>query len=347
MSTQTLQANASGPSTATPRSGIEAGPLVSIGMPLYNGARYLREAIDALLAQEYENFELIISDNASEDETEAICREYAARDARVRYLRAERNMGAPWNFSRVFELSGGKYFMWAAFDDLRHPLYLKKCVAALEANPRAALCCTDLHVIDEEGREVDDANHVHGIRPVGATPIERSLALARAIFWTDIYGLMPRRVLAETWPLHEVWGGDVVKLLELCLRGEVLAIPEKLFSYRIFTQKKAQDTASSMDSADGRTRIVVGWGHLALEMLRAIWKSPLGFSEKVALTRRFTPEFCLRNGLVRNGIRGEGLSLVKLEWAGKRYGRSLCISLINLYVGASAARARLRRTLGF
>ncbi|MEM4134638.1 MAG: glycosyltransferase, partial [Candidatus Micrarchaeia archaeon] len=79
-------------------------PLVSIGMPVYNGERFIRQALDSLLAQDYENFELIISDNASEDKTPEICLEYAARDKRIRYYRNEKNMGAAWNFKRVFDL---------------------------------------------------------------------------------------------------------------------------------------------------------------------------------------------------------------------------------------------------
>ena len=92
-------------------------PLVSVGLPVYNGERYLREAVDSVLGQTYVNLELVISDNASTDATEAICREYAARDPRVRYHRAERNRGAVWNFNRAFELARGEFFMWQAFDD--------------------------------------------------------------------------------------------------------------------------------------------------------------------------------------------------------------------------------------
>src|SRR3989442_1198286 len=100
---------------------IDNKPLVSIGLPIYNGERYLRQALDSLLSQAYENFELIVSDNASDDATPEICAAYAARDARIKYFRAPTNMGAVWNFNRVFELAGGEFFMWAAHDDLWHP----------------------------------------------------------------------------------------------------------------------------------------------------------------------------------------------------------------------------------
>ncbi|MEM7757352.1 MAG: glycosyltransferase family 2 protein [Cyanobacteria bacterium P01_A01_bin.40] len=78
-------------------------PLISIGMPVYNGANFIREAFDSILSQTYENFELIISDNASTDETEKICREYMSQDSRFRYYRSQQNLGAAWNFNRVFD----------------------------------------------------------------------------------------------------------------------------------------------------------------------------------------------------------------------------------------------------
>ena len=132
---------------------MKATPLVTVGMPLYNADRHLREALDSILAQDYANFELVISDNASSDATGSICQAYAARDERVTYHRSERNLGAVWNFNRVFELGRGEYFMWAAHDDLRAPQYLSSCVAAMEVHPEAVLCCTEIGFIDEwEGK---------------------------------------------------------------------------------------------------------------------------------------------------------------------------------------------------
>ncbi|WNC86000.1 glycosyltransferase family 2 protein [Thermosynechococcus sp. QKsg1] len=89
---------------------------LSIGMPVYNGAKFIREALDSLLAQTFTDFELIISDNASTDETEAICREYAAKDKRIRYVRQAQNLGAAANFKYVLDEARGEYFMWAAAD---------------------------------------------------------------------------------------------------------------------------------------------------------------------------------------------------------------------------------------
>src|SRR5215469_6919606 len=109
-----------------------SNPKVSIGMPVYNGANYLRSSVPSLLAQDYEDFELLISDNASTDETESICRELAESDGRIRYFRNERNVGAAQNYNKVFRLASGTFFKWAAHDDECHPTMLRRCVEVLE-----------------------------------------------------------------------------------------------------------------------------------------------------------------------------------------------------------------------
>lgn len=103
-----------------------ATPTVSIGMPVYNGAKYIRKAIDSLLSQTFNDFELIISDNASTDSTESICQEYVKKDSRIRYFRQSENMGGGWNFRFVFEEAKGTYFMWAAADDMWSPDWIKR-----------------------------------------------------------------------------------------------------------------------------------------------------------------------------------------------------------------------------
>ena len=97
---------------------MNAVPRLTVGLPVYNGEKYLAESLDALLGQSYGDFELIISDNASTDATEAICREYAAKDPRITYLRQPANIGATPNHNFVFEQSHTELFKWASYDDL-------------------------------------------------------------------------------------------------------------------------------------------------------------------------------------------------------------------------------------
>ena len=114
-------------------------PKVSIGLPVYNGEKFLAEAIESILGQTFSDFELIISDNASTDRTEEIARSYAASDRRIRFVRQEGNRGASKNFGLVFELASGEYFKWAAYDDVLMPDFLTECVALLDDDPSAVL----------------------------------------------------------------------------------------------------------------------------------------------------------------------------------------------------------------
>lgn len=123
-------------------------PRVSIGMPVYNGAKYIKEAIESILNQTFTDFELIISDNASTDNTKEICNKYGEQDKRIRYIRKAENIGAIENFKYVLENANGEYFMWHAHDDkLSSPLYLSKLLIAIDPNYDVAI--PDVHIVDE------------------------------------------------------------------------------------------------------------------------------------------------------------------------------------------------------
>ena len=107
-------------------------PRLSIGMPVFNGEKYLKQALASILAQTHQDFQLIISDNAFTDRTQQICLDYVAKDSRIHYYRNKKNLGGPKNYNCVFELSSGEYFKWAAYDDVLAPEFLKKCVDVLD-----------------------------------------------------------------------------------------------------------------------------------------------------------------------------------------------------------------------
>lgn len=118
-------------SSAYAEARVAAGPKVSIGLPVYNGGKYLSQALGALLGQTYPHFELILSDNASTDSTEAICKDYAARDPRIRYVRQAENLGAVRNFEFTLEQATGEFFMWAAHDDLWSPDFIEDALGVI------------------------------------------------------------------------------------------------------------------------------------------------------------------------------------------------------------------------
>jgi glycosyltransferase involved in cell wall biosynthesis len=299
------------------------------------------------LGQDYVSFELIVSDNASDDATERICRAYALKDPRLKYERSETNLGAVWNFNRVFERARGEYFMWAAFDDLRDPGYVSACAAELATRPDAVLCCSDIRFIDESGEEIAVPAYLRGVHPTGATAGERLRKLARAEHWYDFYGLMRSEALAKTRRAVPTWGFDVVVLLELCLRGPVLVVDRPLFSYRRFQNKTQDDLAASLAAPGQRSSASACWTCLTLQMVRAIGLSPAGAASRALLVGQFLVLFCLLNVPVGASIRGDLGANIREAWAARKLRRlaGLCGLAALIYPVHNRATRGLYRLL--
>lgn len=207
-------------------------PRVSIGVPVYNGSQYIQRAVESFLRQTFDDLEIVISDNASTDETGLICRKMAEAEPRIRYFRAERNLGARANYNRVFDLSRGEYFKWAAHDDACAPSYVEKCVTILDGDPTAVLCHSRSYVIDELGTPLRE--HIDNYHLVGSTPSERlrHAFLAGAWVFHPVFGLARRRALERTSLIGNYVGSDYVLLAELAMAGRCYEIPEFLFYRR-------------------------------------------------------------------------------------------------------------------
>jgi glycosyltransferase involved in cell wall biosynthesis len=209
-------------------------PRVSIGMPVYNGEGFLKEALDSILAQTFQDFELIISDNASSDRTQEICRAYAAQDRRIRYYRNEENLGAAWNYNRVFKLAGGEYFKWAAHDDLCAPEYLERCVEVLDRNPAVVLCYSRTAIIDDQGRHTQ--YYSDGLDLRSSRPDERYVGFHRRFRFfgkcNAIFGVIRTSALKLTPLIGNYTSSDKILLGELALLGEFWEIPDHLFFRR-------------------------------------------------------------------------------------------------------------------
>ena len=225
------------PATSLPRP-----PRVSIGLPVRNGQRYLRQVLDSLLAQTYADLEVLIADNGSTDDTRAICQEYVARDPRVRYFRSDTDEGPAWNFNRLVPLARGEYFRWAAADDLLAPQYLARCVEALDANADAVCAYPDTVVIDDAGERVG-SNDYH-LALDAPSPARRFASLAlvdhRRHGAYEIFGLYRTDALRRT-PLFEAYArGDSVLLARLALLGRFVRVPEPLFLNRDHGRRSAR-----------------------------------------------------------------------------------------------------------
>ena len=259
-------------------------PVVSIGLPVYNGEAQLALSLESLLAQTFQDFEIVISDNHSTDATERICREFVARDPRVHYVRSEKNRGVAWNYNRAFELSTGRYFKWASSNDVHGATFLGRCLEVLESNGDAALVYTKTRLIDESGAVIRDYEDNLDL-PSRDAPRRFREYLDRVGLCNALYGLMRPEVLRRTGRLGDFPGSDLVFLGELSLYGTFVEVPEFLFQRR-FVPESALRTSSLANWQEffdplGRGKIVMRtWRH-QYEYLQADLRSPLSIVDKM------------------------------------------------------------------
>ncbi len=205
-------------------------PTVTVGLPVHNGERYLRQAMEALLAQTYTDFELVISDNASTDSTPAICREYAERDPRIRYVRQPVNIGAAPNHNVLVPEARGRYFKWASHDDVYAPDLLERCVTALHEHPEAVLAhCRDA-LIDETGAVVDRPGYL--LETEDPRPRVRLRSLLKQPGGNDFYGLIRADVLRRVPPHGTYYNADRTFMAGLVLAGPFVHVPQTLYYRR-------------------------------------------------------------------------------------------------------------------
>lgn len=209
----------------------DKSPLVSIGMPLYNEERYLRQTLDSLISQDYANFELIISDNGSVDGTSNICQEYATKDRRVHYYRNETNIGAAVNFQRVFELAQGDYFVWVAGHDLWHRTFLSRCLEIFSQDASIVLCYPQALWINTDGQPLGLIPN--SVETRGLNRISRlNVVLWGLGYCYPVYGLISSQALRKVSLGRQVIASDVILLTELSLLGAFAHISEPLLYIR-------------------------------------------------------------------------------------------------------------------
>ncbi len=206
-------------------------PEVTIGLPTYNGDRYLAEAVESLLSQDFGDIELLLADNGSTDGTRDICERFAAADDRVRYLPADRNRGAAWNFNRLVDEARGRYFKWAADDDTYEPPFVGLCVDVLDRAPAVVLAFTQAMEIDSQGVVFEKRG------PTNAADLEDPSARFRAIVLDEVYcysvfGVMRIDALRSTGLIGSFTQSDRVLLAELALHGRFVELDEPCFRHR-------------------------------------------------------------------------------------------------------------------
>lgn len=222
-------------------------PTLSIGLPVYNGERYLREALDSLLAQTFTDFELIISDNASTDGTAAICREYAERDPRIRYIRQPTNIGAGPNHNFLPPEARAPFFKWASHDDIYDPELVRRCMDTFSAHPEATLVsCWDAR-IDTDGNHLRDSPY--RLDTSNPSPAMRLRSLLHTQGGDDFYGVIRTDILCRLGPHGSYFNADRVFVAGLALYGPFYQVPEVLYFRREHPQRLSR--ASTRDRAVG------------------------------------------------------------------------------------------------
>ena len=285
-------------------------PRVSVAMPVYNGERFLRQAVDSLLAQTFRDFEFVIVDNCSTDGTEAICRDYVARDPRVRYFRNERNIGGPANFRRSFELCTGEYHKWSTADDYWAPTMIEKGVALLDANPELVLAFPRTKVVDAEGhliRDFDDHLDLRQDLP--------SVRFRRVLDTTSLchaqLGVLRRSVMLKTQLIGSELASDIRFLAEMSLYGKFAVIPEYLFFRRLhphassWERENMERQRAYYAPGSNGTFGMHTWRRFG-RLTAAVMKAPIAARERARLLRYLAERFAGKRRVLWKEVKALG-----------------------------------------
>jgi glycosyltransferase involved in cell wall biosynthesis len=287
---------------------VSTAPRLSVGLPVYNGEKYLAESIEALLGQSYKDFELIISDNASTDSTADICRRYAEQDSRIRYMRQPRNIGLSPNHNFVVDQSRGEFFKWAASDDLYGRDLLQSCVDALDEHPDVVLAHSWTAAINGAG-DITQAykyplatgspsaperfrSFMFGSSGLFEDPDSKDHHLVRLdnegiLRACDEYGVIRTSVMRQIAPHDSYHHEDRIVVCEILLHGPFYIVPDWMYfrrdhdgrAYRTSPRDRCvildPRRASPLKHPTARLVAEYFWGYVA-----AIRRAPLSSADR-------------------------------------------------------------------
>ncbi|MBU2489134.1 MAG: glycosyltransferase family 2 protein [Proteobacteria bacterium] len=265
---------------------FSAEPLVSIGMPLYNEARFLAESLASIQAQDHPNLEIILSDNGSTDATWDLCKKAEAHDPRVRIHRFETNRGVATNFQNTLDMARGKYFIWAAGHDRWSPNMASACASLLESLPTASLAVATSRWMDEEGQPMARESGYTDTR--GMDPISRFFT----VLWGNMHpvlGLMRKSHLDRSQGVRACAGADLILLAELALQGDFLHVPEAHWERRMFRKVESHQVriqrykSREFGLSQSLLDRLLPLARLPLELTRAVLASDLSRADRSVL----------------------------------------------------------------
>lgn len=283
-------------------------PLISIGMPVFNGERLIQRALDSLLNQDFKDFELIISDNGSNDGTEQICRKYANHDQRIKYYRSPLNSGAIWNFNRVFELSGAKYFMWASCDDYWAPGYINACLKVHEHAEEIALvgtACKSVDPITNQLKLVDRGFSTNGLDSYLSFIRYKSIIHKGNHVGGIFYGIYKSAFLKNVLPMPIIIAADHLLIAELALQGGIVTLPDTLMLKRWGGASRSLKSIASTIGLNNKLYITFPFLIREYYLQKIIFKcSKLPCGQKLKLSL-----WSVMNYIVVNAVQGSILKL--------------------------------------
>ena len=270
---------------ASGRAAEASVPRASIGLPVRNGERFVRRALESVLAQDFADFEVVVCDNASDDATPRILREVAQGDPRVRLFENERDIGQIENVNRVFRLSRGTYFRWLGADDWLEPSYLARCVAALDARPEAVGVSTAFRAYLDSGESACEV--FRGEMPDVADPAVRFARMlwffhASDLYYDPVYSLFRREALARTGLIRVMTCADMMLAAELCLLGPIAHLPECL-SHRRRAYRELEDRTELMKRYHPTRwrEVSAGPGRIARVLVSIVREAELGPGQRL------------------------------------------------------------------
>ena len=304
-------------------------PRISIGVPVRNGEAFLRQTLQSIVAQSYEDFEVLISDNASSDQTAEICREISRGDSRVRYFRQTSVLPPSVNHHFVLQRASGEYFKWNCHDDLVAPDFLRECLQALESDRGAVLAYPQFKIIDASGAELQ--TYSYPLQTNHPTAHVRFGSVLRAdhrrYTGFEIYGLMRRRALERIPEMGNYVSADRVLLARLALLGRFIEVPGYLFFSREHGRRSVRTLPVGIDPDRKWLRRLIGVGALPpLEWWDPAKTGCINFPEW-RLIREYIASF---RGAGMGFAEQAGCALETLRWFGSdipKLTRDLLISL--------------------
>ncbi|MDY7105032.1 MAG: glycosyltransferase family 2 protein [Actinomycetota bacterium] len=268
-------------------------PRVSIGLPVYNGERFLDQAIRTLLAQTFTDIELLLADNGSTDGTQAICEYWQNADQRVRYLRSEENHGAAWNFNRLLDVARGEYFKWAADDDEHEPGFIGSCVEVLDHHPDVVLAYTQAVEIDPDSKILEYRGPVNHVDSESPSARYRAVLL-KEVYCYAIFGVIRTAPLRTTALIGPFTMSDRVLLAELALHGRFVELPEAMYRHRehpgrsMYKYADDRDRLWWFDTSRKGGSSMPRW-KVGLEYARSLRRAPVTGKERLASWASFAP----------------------------------------------------------